>query len=203
MKTMELRSGRCQIDSVETRLHYLHAFYKHPRAEMDKTNQTKAFFFISHWQKKEGILRAIKWFPTMQHTVWMHVVRPALHNQKERVFFFLSFWSTLPLSHLSGCLLNNYSTLPSQRVSQCHSETRRRRGCAVVSIVRLFQSGAFQWFSLHLPLFKQVQLARRQNRRSRSPIVPVSALVLHTYHAELKMWKKNLQLFHLAKRTHH
>lgn len=52
MKTMELRSGRCQIDSVETRLHYLHAIYKHPRAKMDKTNQTKAFFFYLPLAKK-------------------------------------------------------------------------------------------------------------------------------------------------------
>lgn len=53
MKKMELRSGRCQIDSVQTRLRYLFAFHKHPRAKMDKTNQTKAsLFFFSHWQKK-------------------------------------------------------------------------------------------------------------------------------------------------------
>lgn len=86
----------------------------------------------------------------MQCTVWMDAGRPALHNQKERRAFFSAssfiFGPPLPLSHLSGCLLNNYFTLTSLRaLSLCHSEKEERRGCAVVSIVRLFQSGAFQW----------------------------------------------------------
>lgn len=53
MKKMELRSGRCQIDSVQTRLRYLFAFHKHPRAKMDKTNQTKASFFFLALAKKK------------------------------------------------------------------------------------------------------------------------------------------------------
>lgn len=67
---------------------------------------------------------------------------------KKRVcgFFFL-FWSLPPLSHLSGCLFNNYFSRASQRVSPCRSEEEERQRCAVVSIVGLFQSGAFQWLS--------------------------------------------------------
>lgn len=105
---MELRSGRltqCKLASIS-----IFAFNKYPRAKWTKA--------IRHWQKN---LQVIKRFPTMQCTVRMHVGRPALHYQKG-FFFLLLFGPPRLLSHLSGCLLNNYSPLTSQRASLCHSE---------------------------------------------------------------------------------
>lgn len=104
MKKMELCSGGCQVDSVQTALHYLFAFHEHPRAKMDKNNQTKAFFPLPlvEKRKKEKSLRAIKWFPTMQRPARMDAGRPALHNQKERRVFFPP--ASLSLVHRCLCL---------------------------------------------------------------------------------------------------
>lgn len=71
---MELRSGRCQLHSVQTYSHYF-CWHRCPDAQcrMDKSNLTKAYVSGKS---------LIKWRPTMHCA--MDGGRTALHNQKGR-----------------------------------------------------------------------------------------------------------------------
>lgn len=71
--------------------------------------------------------------------------RAALHNQREEV----SLGPLLPLSRLSGCLLNNYFTFTLRyALSVCHSQSERDAGCAVISFVQPSGSGIYGWVFL-------------------------------------------------------
>lgn len=98
-------------------------------------------------------------------------------------FLLLFFGPPLPLSRLSGCLLNNYFTLTLLRaLSLCHSEEEGRRAAQSLALFAFSSRELSNGFIFSFRLFEQVQLALRQNCRGGCLIVPVSGecLVLHT-----------------------